>query len=72
MTRFIFDDFLLALDYELYCLFKDNSNNVHKFYEDFVETFTNIVDQFASLRTATKKEKLGLKPWISSDLMKSI
>ena len=37
------------------------------FFEGFVEAFTNLVDQFAPLRTATRKEKkLGLKPWITS------
>ena len=73
MTQFILDDFLLALNYELYSLFKDKSKNVNELYEGFVEAFTNLVDQFAPLRTATRKEKkLGLKPWITSDLIKSI
>ena len=73
MNQFILDDFLLALNYELYSLFEDKSNNVNKLYEGFVEAYTNLVDQFAPLRTATRKEKkLGLKPWITSDLIKSI
>ena len=72
MTKFIVDDFLLALNYELYCLFEDKSKNVNELYEGSVEAFTNIVDQFAPLRTATRKEKLSLKPWIISDLTKSI
>ena len=73
MTQFILDDFLLALNYELYSLFEDKSKNVNELYEGFVEAFTNLVDQFAPLRTATRKEKkLGLKPWITSDLIKSI
>ena len=73
MTQFILDDFLLALNYELYCLFEDKSKDVNELYERFVEAFTNLVDQFAPLRTATRKEKkLGLKPWITSDLLKSI
>ena len=72
MTKFILDDFLLALNNELYFLFEDNSKNVNELSEGFVEAFTNIVDLFAPLRTATRKEKLSLKPWITSDLIKSI
>ena len=73
MTQFILDDFLLALNYELYCLFEDKSKKVNELYEGFVEAFTNLVKQFVPLRTATRKEKkLDLKPWITSDLIKSI
>ena len=73
MTQFILDNFLLALNYELYSLFEDKSKNVNELYEGFEEAFTNLVDQFAPLRTATRKEKkLGFKPWITSDLIKSI
>ena len=73
MTKFILDHFLLALNYELYCLLEDKSKNVNELYEGFREAFTNIVDQFAPLRTATRKEKrLGLKPWITSNFIKSI
>ena len=73
MTKFILDDFLLALNYELQCLFEDRSKNVNELYEGFVEAFTNLVDQFAPMRAATRKEKkLGLKPWITSNLIKSV
>ena len=41
MIQFILDDFLLALNYELYCLFKDKQKNVNELYESFVEAFTN-------------------------------
>ena len=47
MTKFILDHFLLALNYELYCLLEDKSKNVNELYEGFREAFTNIVDQFA-------------------------
>ena len=30
MTKFILDDFLLALNYELYCLFEDKSKNLEQ------------------------------------------
>ena len=73
MTKFSLDDFLLGLNYELYCLFEEKSKNVNELYEGFVEAFTNVVDQVAPLRAATRKEKkLGLKPWITSDLIKLI
>ena len=68
MSKFSLDDFLLALNYELYCLFEDKSQNVNEQYEGFVEAFTNMVDQFAPLKTATRKaKKLGLKPRITSN-----
>ena len=71
MTKFILDDFLLTLNYELYCLFEGKSKNVNELYEGFVEVFTNIVNKFAPLRTAARKEKkMGLKLWITSDLIK--
>ena len=35
MTQFILDDFLLALNYELYSLFEDKSKNVNELYEGF-------------------------------------
>ena len=54
MTQFILDDFLLALNYELYCLFEDKSKNVNELYKGFVKAFTNLADQFAPLRTATR------------------
>ena len=41
MTQYILDDFLLALNYELYSLFEDKSKNVNELYEGFVEAFTN-------------------------------
>ena len=62
MTKFILDDFLLALNYELYCLFECKSKNANELCKSFAEAFTNTVNQFASLRTAVRKEKLGLKP----------
>ena len=59
--------FLLDLNNELYCLFEDNSKNVNELSEGFVEAFTNIVDQFAPLRTATRKEKkLVLNPGLQA------
>ena len=47
---------------------------VNELFELFLATFAKtVLDQFAPKRKATRKEKkLGLKPWISRGLLKSI
>ena len=46
---------------------------VNELYDSFVAIFAEVVDKFAPMRKASRKEKkLKLKPWISNGLLKSI
>ena len=51
----------------------NNNMPVDDFYEKFYNTIKKIVDKYAPLRKATRKEKqLHAKPWLTHDLLKSI
>jgi len=70
MSNFKIEDFL---DFKLYSLYNHNHLNANKLFICYVETFSEVVDEFAPLRKATRKEKnLRRKPWIPSALLKSI
>ena len=46
---------------------------VNDYYEKFYNTFKEVIDQFATLRKATRKEKeLHTKLWLTRGLLKSI
>ena len=73
MTQFDQVKFLECLDWKLGPLFEASTTPVNELFEVFLATFAKTVNQFAPKRKATRKEKkLGLKPWISRGLLKSI
>ena len=61
MTQFYLDKSLECLDNKLSSLFDTPLIPVNELFELFLATFAEIVDQFASKRKATRKEK---KTWI--------
>ena len=73
MTQFDQVKFLECLDWKLGPLFEASTTPVNELFEVFPATFAETVNQFAPKRKATRKEKkLGLKPWITRGLLKSI
>jgi len=73
MSNFNIEDFLEYLNFKLYSLYNHNRLNANELFNYFIETFSEVVDEFAPLRKATRKEKkLRQKLWISSGLLKSI
>ena len=73
MTQFHLDKFLECLNNKLSSLFETPNIPINKLFELFLTTFAETVNQFALPRKATRKEqRLGLKPWISRGLLKSI
>ena len=60
MTQFILDDFLLALNYELYCLFEDKSKTVNELYEGFCKSFYKFSRPICTSENSNKKgEEVG-------------
>ena len=54
-------------------MFKVNTIPVNELADSYLATFTEIADQFAPKRNASRKErKIRSKPWISRGLLKSI
>ena len=73
MTQFNLDKFLECLHLRLSPMFEVNTIPVNELADSFSATFTEVVDQFAPKRNASRKEtKIRSKPWISRGLLKSI
>ena len=73
MTQFNLDKFLKYLHLKLSTMFEANTIPVNELADCFLATFTEVVDQFAPKRNASRKErKIRSKPWISRGLLKSI
>ena len=73
MSNFVLDNFLDELHEKLTHLFNTSYVTVNELYNSFVAIFAEVVDKFAPMRKASRKEKkLKLKPWISNGLLKSI
>ena len=73
MTQFNLDEFLKCLHLRLSPMFEVNTMPVNELADSFLATFTEVVDQFAPKRNASRKErKIRSKPWISRGLLKSI
>ena len=73
MSNFVLDNFLDKLLEKLTHLLNTSYVTVNELYDSFVAIFAEVVDKFAPMRKASRKEKkLKRKPWISNDLLKSI
>ena len=73
MSNFVLDNFLDELHEKLTHLFNTSYITVNELYDSFVAIFAEVVDKFAPMKKASRKEKiLKLKPWISNGLLKSI
>ena len=73
MTQFNLDKFLECLHLRLNPMFEVNTIPVNELADSFLATFTEVVDQFAPKKNASRKErKIRSKPWISRGLLKSI
>ena len=73
MTQFNLEKFLECLLVRLSPMFEVNTIPVNELADSFLATFSEIVDQFAPKRNASRKErKIRSKPWISRGLLKSI
>jgi len=66
MTNFVREEFLYELNCKLSRLFKNNSLSVNKLFDRFVSIFTDTVNQFASMRKATRKEKKALEKTVAN------
>ena len=54
-------------------LIDSNISSPHELYDKFVTKFENVVDEFAPMRKASRKEnKLRCRPWLTRGLLKSI
>ena len=73
MTQFNLDKFVECLHLRLNSMFEVITIYVNELADSFLATFTEIVDQFALKRNASRKErKIRSKPRISRSLLKSI
>ena len=73
IIQFNLDKFLECLHLRLSPMFEVNTIPVNELADSFLETFIEVVDQFAPKRNASRKErKIRSKPWISRGLLKSI
>ena len=73
MTKFNLEIFLNALYDQLSILVDSNISSPHELYDKFVTKFENVVDEFAPMRKASRKEnKLRSRPWLTRGLLKSI
>ena len=73
VTQFNLDKFLECLHLRLSLMFEVNTIPVNELADSCLATFTEVVDQFAPKRNASRKErKIRSKPWISRGLIKSI
>ena len=73
MTKFNLEIFLNALNDQLNILIDSNISSPHELYDKFVTKFENVVDEFAPMRKASRKEnKLRCRPWLTRGLLKSI
>ena len=72
-TKFNLEIFLNALNDQLNILIDSNISSPHELYDKFVTKFENVVDEFAPMRKASRKEnKLRCRPWLTCGLLKSI
>ena len=73
MTKFNIEIFLNALNDQLNILIDSNISSPHELYDKFVTKFENVIDEFAPMRKALRKEnKLRCRPWLTRGLLKSI
>ena len=73
MSNFKTEEFLDHLHIKLDNLFENNCYLAKKLLDNFISIFTEVVDLFAPMRNATRKEKkLKLQPWLTPGLVKSI
>ena len=73
MTKFNLEIFLNALNDQLNILIDSNISSPHELYDKFVSKFKNVVNKFAPMRKASRKEnKLRCRPWLTRGLLKPI
>ena len=73
MKNFDKEEFLITLENKLSNLFVNNTLSVTELFEKFVAILADVVNNFATIRKATRKEiKLKQKPWITNNLLKCI
>ena len=57
VSNFFLDDFLAELSGQLTIIFDNNDKAVNKLFNCFVEIFTEIINKFAPMKKATRREK---------------
>jgi len=75
MTNFNLDAFLDVLNDRLNNEFENISayTNANELFNNFVVIFQEVINNFAPMRKATRKEKkLRLKPWLTKGILQSI
>ena len=73
MSNFDSEAFLDELSSKLNEVSLLNHTSVDDHFENFYDSFKSVVDAFAPLRKATRKEKqIHVKPWLTKGLLKSI
>ena len=73
MKNFDKEEFLITLENKLNNLFVNNTLSVNELFDKFLALFADVVNDFAPIRKATRKEKkLKQKPWITKNLLKCI
>ena len=73
MKNFDKEEFLIILENKLSKLFVKNTLSVNEVFDKLVATFADVVNEFAPIRKATRKDKkLKQKTWITNNLLKCI
>ena len=73
MKNFKLEDYLRTLGNNLNAANLDSIDSVHDAFDKFEEVFQNMVNKFAPLKKASRREKkLSKKPWLSHELLNLI
>ena len=73
MKNFDKKEFLITLKNKLNNLVVNNTLSVNELFDKFIAILADVVNDFAPIRKATRKEKkLKQEPWITNNLLKCI
>ena len=73
MKNFKAEHFIEDLNQTLNASLSSFDSTIHNQFEQFINSFTSVINKHAPLKLATRKErKLKTKPWLSSSLLCSI
>ena len=73
MSNFNLELFLQELEQHLIDAELENNDSVNEQFDKFCVTFNSVVNKFAPLQKASRKEKwLHAKPWLTKGLLKLI
>ena len=70
MKNFKAEHFIEDLNQTLNASLSSFDSTIHNQFEQFINSFTSVINKHAPLKLATRKErKLKTKPWLSSSLL---